>query len=90
MPALTIKNFPDKLLKKLRREAEGARRSVTQEVLRRLEDSVASKGATNSRPLESQVKAWSRLSGKWKSNLTVKEEIDELYRARRRARKVRF
>jgi hypothetical protein len=90
MPALTIKNFPDKLLKALRREAEGARRSVTQEVLRRLEDSVASKGATNSRPLESQVKAWSRLSGKWKSNLTVKEEIDELYRARRRGRKVRL
>jgi hypothetical protein len=90
MPALTIKNFPDKLLKTLRREAEGARRSVTQEVLRRLEDSVASKGATNSRPLESQVKAWSRLSGKWKSNLTVKEEIDELYRARRRGRKVRL
>ena len=90
MSALTIKDFPDKLLAALRREAQRSRRSVTQEVLRRLEHSVApaSSGKYGSAP--EQAATWSKLSGKWKSNLTVKEEIDQLYRARRRGRKIQL
>jgi plasmid stability protein len=90
MPALTIKNFPDKLLNALRREAESRRRSVTQEVLKRLEESVAGKNHVNSQLAEDQVEAWRKLSGKWNSHLSVKEEIDQLYRARKRGRKIKL
>jgi hypothetical protein len=91
MPTLTIKKFPDKLLRALRREAENSRRSVTQEVLSRLEDSVGVKTRrTKYQAIENQVASWSKLVGKWKSNLTVKEEIDRLYRARKRGRKVKL
>jgi len=90
MPAVTIKNFPNKLLNKLRREANKSRRSVTQEVLRRLEDSVGGKTETKYQAIENQVASWSKLAGKWKSNLTVEEEIDRLYRTRKRGRKVKL
>jgi hypothetical protein len=90
MPALTIKEFPDKLLKKLRREADKSRRSVTQEVLRRLEDSVGRKKVSKDEAMQKQITGWSQLAGKWKSNLTVKEEVDRLYRARKRGRKVKL
>jgi len=95
MPAFTIKNFPNGLLKRLREEAGSARRSVTQEVLMRLEASLvqsaaAPRGASSYSSFDDQVKAWMALSGKWKSNLTVQEEIDRLYKARKRGRKVKF
>jgi hypothetical protein len=90
MPALTIKDFPNKLLNKLRREAQNSRRSVTQEVLCRLEDSVGGKTRPKYQAIENQVARWSKLAGKWKSNLTVKEEVDRLYRARKRGRKVKL
>lgn len=88
MPAFTIKNFPNKLLTALRREAVRSRRSVTQEVLRRLENSVAPSPRGKYRPAQDRLEIWSQIGGKWKSDLTVKEEIDRLYRARKRGRKI--
>ncbi len=93
MPSLTIKKFPDQLLLRLKEKALGSRRSLTQEVLSRLEDSLEARGlsATTERPkleAERQVAAWKVLSGKWNSGLTVAEEIDSLYKARSRGRKV--
>lgn len=37
---------------------------------------------------EDQADAWTAMSGKWKSDLTVQEEIKQLYKARTRGRKV--
>jgi len=88
MPAFTIKNFPNKLLIALRREAARSRRSVTQEVLRRLENSVALSSRGKYRTAQDQVEIWSQIGGKWKSDLTIKEEVDRLYRARKRGRKI--
>ncbi len=90
MPALTIKDFPDKLLAALRREAHRSRRSVTQEVLTRLEESVAPVNRDKYGWAGKQAAIWSKISGKWKSDLTVKEEINQLYRARKRGRKIKF
>jgi hypothetical protein len=90
MSALTIKDFPNKLLNALKREARRSRRSVTQEVLRRLEESVAPVNRGKYSSAERQAAIWSKISGKWKSNLTVKEEINRLYRARKRGRKIRL
>ena len=95
MSTLTIKNFPNKLLKRLREEAECSRRSVTQEVLTRLEASVAEPSVANKstgsyQAVEDQVATWMALAGKWKSKLSVQEEIRQLYKARKHGRKVKL
>lgn len=91
MPSVTIKKFPEPLLARLKKKAALARRSLTQEMLARLEASLH--GSPISPPLsyaepEQQAEAWAALSGKWKSGLTVQEEITSLFKARTRGRKV--
>ncbi len=92
MATLTIKKFPDSLLARLKRTAAGARRSVTQEVLVRLEDSLKKKPAGDEAPFsadaERQAAAWEALAGRWESTASVQEEIDSLYKARTKGRKV--
>jgi plasmid stability protein len=86
MSTITIKKFPDALLDQLRERAAAARRSVTQEVLATLENSFAAPaqaGTVSYSESARQAEAWAGLSGKWKSDLTVQEEIDQLYNARR-------
>jgi plasmid stability protein len=86
MPSITIKKFPEALLDQLRTRAAAARRSVTQEVLAILENSFAESvppGAANYPESARQAEAWAGLSGKWKSDLTVQEEIDRLYKTRK-------
>jgi len=91
MATVTIKKFPDRLLDQLRARAASARRSTTQEMLATLEASFSSP-AVESRgdrdEANRQADAWTELSGKWKSNLTLREEINRLYEARSRGRKV--
>jgi plasmid stability protein len=95
MSTLTIKKFPEPLLSELKKKAGAARRSLTQEVLARLEASVL---ACETEPFpiasyseaEAQADAWKAVSGKWRSDLTVQEEIRQLYRARTPGRKVKL
>lgn len=93
MPTLTIKKFPEPLLAELKHRASLSRRSLTQEVLRRLETSVlpekaAPERATSRSQAHRQSESWKAISGKWKSDLTVQEEVRQLYRTRTRGRKV--
>ncbi|MDQ3621227.1 MAG: hypothetical protein M3463_01880 [Verrucomicrobiota bacterium] len=92
MATLTIKKFPEALLARLKKKAAGSRRSVTQEVLARLEASLAKSISPQDRQAsseaEQQVAIWAELPGKWKSDLTVREELEQLYKARTRGRKV--
>jgi hypothetical protein len=95
MSTLTIKKFPDPLLSELKKKAGASRRSLTQEVLARLEASVLDNDTPSSRntsysEAEHQTDAWKAISGKWKSDLTVEEEIKQLYQARTRGRKVKL
>ena len=95
MSTLTIKKFPEQLLSELKKKAGAARRSLTQEVLARLEASVLT---SETRPsskasyaeAEDQADAWTTISGKWRSDLTVQEQIEQLYRARTLGRKVKL
>ncbi|MEY2485861.1 MAG: hypothetical protein QOH39_1509 [Verrucomicrobiota bacterium] len=95
MSTLTIKKFPDPLLSELKKKAGASRRSLTQEVLARLEASILDQD-TGPTPkasyseAEHQAEAWTAIAGKWKSHLTVHEEVKQLYRARTRGRKVKF
>lgn len=95
MPALTIKKFPEALLVELKQRANLSRRSLTQEVLRRLENSLLDADARRatshpSSEAAAQLKAWASIAGKWKSDFTVEEEVRQLYRARTRGRKVKL
>jgi hypothetical protein len=95
MSTLTIKKFPEALLSELKKKAGVARRSLTQEVLVRLEASImASETASSPKASyaegEAQADAWKAMSGKWHSDLTVQEEIKQLYRMRTPGRKVKL
>jgi hypothetical protein len=94
MSTLTIKKFPEILLAQLKEKAIASRRSVTQEVLARLEASLQQKEGDRDRvsypESERQARAWEGMAAKWKSNLSVHEEIKQLYKARTRGRKVKM
>lgn len=91
---MTIKKFPEALLARLREKAAASRRSVTQEVLARLEASLHQKeseqNSTSYREAERQADSWNAIGGKWRSKLTVQEEIKQLYKARTPGRKVKL
>ena len=92
MASLTIKNIPDDLLERLRARAASERRSLTKEVIHLLETILRSEAAeAESRlraELESQVAAWRKNSGRWKSDRTLDEETRDIYDGRTPGRKV--
>jgi plasmid stability protein len=92
MPALTLKNIPESLLDKLRRRADEDRRSLTQEVLYLLEQAVDERPATAPGfappAAEAQARAWMRLCGRWRSDLTAADEIRDVYDHRTPGRNV--
>ena len=91
MATVTIRKFPDRLLDQLRTRAKSARRSATQEMLATLEASFSDQLTDlsgNRDEADRQAEAWTELAAKWKSDLTLQEEINRLYKARSRGRKV--
>jgi hypothetical protein len=94
MPSLTLKNIPDKLLKALRKAADGDRRSLNQEILRLLEEALdGRKAGTAPAPrqdAQAQIEAWRKLAGQWQSDLSPEEEGRQLMDARTRGREVDF
>jgi hypothetical protein len=91
MASLTLKNVPDDLLSSLRKAAEGDRRSVNQEILYLL-SSVVGENVGKLRPrvseVDTQVAAWRRLAGQWKSDVDPAMEAKQLIRRRSRGREV--
>jgi plasmid stability protein len=91
MATVTIRKFPERLLNQLRTRAASARRSATQEMLATLEASFSGQlvdRSGNRGEADRQAEAWTELSAKWKSDLTLQEEINRLYKARSHGRKV--
>ena len=90
MATLTLKNVPDKLLRRLRKRAAGERRSLNQAVIHMLEHIlIASEEANDVKErAERQLDAWRTLAGRWRSDETAEEEIRRIYSARTRGRDV--
>lgn len=90
MPSLTIKGLPEELHEALRELAESERRSLTQQAIRLLEESVARRREDAERQDEvtRQADAWRSLSGRWVSDKSVDEEIDDIYETRTEGRDV--
>ncbi len=92
MATLTLKNLPEKLLRYLRKRAADERRSLNQEVIHLLEQTLlaAEKSDQLTESAERQMEAWRRICGRWQSHQTAAEEIREIYSARTRGRDVRL
>lgn len=92
MASITIKNIPDRLLARLREQAAMEQRSMNREIIRLLDIGLS---AERGHPMEyrrslaeTQVAAWSRLSGRWISDLPVDEEVAAIYSARSGGREI--
>ena len=92
MTSLTLKNVPDRLMKALRRAAEGDRRSLNQEVMHLLEEALGKRAetVTSRAKAQAQIEAWRKLAGKWQSDLSPEEEGRQLMDARTGGREVDF
>ena len=92
MVSITIKNIPDTLLARLREQAGRQNRSMNREIIRLLEMSLS---AEMSHPLEyhrslanAQARAWSRIGGRWISDIPVEDEVADIYSARTGGREI--
>lgn len=92
MASITIKNIPDELLERVRTQAAADKRSMTKEIIYLLEIALAGSPEANKSRLQReaamQVEAWTRLAGRWQSDLTRDEEIESLYAHRSGGRDV--
>ena len=85
MATLILDNLPDDLVESLHEQASLLHRSVEEQALAILR-------AAFPKPLhyisqaevDAQCEAWSQLAGRWISDKTVEEELQELYAARGR------
>jgi len=91
MPALTLKNLPEDLLRDLRQAAEADRRSLNQEAIHLLGAALRSGAGRPTRAAEeaaAQVAAWRRLAGRWQAEVDAATEARGLMQRRSRGRKV--
>ena len=91
MASLTLKNVPDKLLKALRRNAAGERRSLNQQAIHLLAIALEAPSEApqeRTRAVAAQVAAWRRLAGSWKSDVDPETEARQLSEQRSAGREV--
>lgn len=94
---LTLKSLPDELGEALKMAAKSSNRSMNREIIERLSrsfdadisnvDNLGTIPRVNESPDE-VADAWSKLAGKWKSTLSIDEEIAALYETRSAGRDV--
>ncbi len=85
MTSLTLKDFPEDLLNRLRLVAHRERRSMAQQAYHLLERGLKSeedRASLPSKEVTEQVARWRRLAGLWKSHLPFEEEVESLQAAR--------
>lgn len=90
MASLTLKGIPEELLDELRELAESERRSLTQEAIHLLEESIIERRERDAKRQSAsrQAQAWRQLAGRWQSSRTVDEDIEDIYDARTAGRDV--
>lgn len=86
MASITIKGIPDRLLARLRKRAATEKRSMNKEIIRLLDLNLP---AERTHPAErhralavAQAEAWSRLAGRWISDVPIEDEVGDIYSAR--------
>jgi len=90
--SITIKNIPDQLLARLREQAATENRSMNREIIRLLDISLSADRSL--RPqyrralADVQADAWARLCGQWISDVSVEDEVADIYSARTGGREI--
>ncbi|HQV32614.1 MAG TPA: Arc family DNA-binding protein [Calditrichia bacterium] len=84
---ITVRNIPEDILKKIRTLSRLGRRSMNNEILTLLEESVQERleklSAGNNRvTMETQVAIWEKLAGEWEDDRTTEEIIRDIYDSR--------
>ena len=92
MVSITVKDIPDQLLARLRARAAMEKRSMNKEIIRLLDMSLS---AARAHPMDyrrtlaaAQAQAWSRLGGRWISDVPVEDEVADIYSARSDGREI--
>ena len=92
MASLTVKDIPGQLLARLRARAAMEKRSMNKEIIHLLDMSLS---ADRTHPMNyrrtlaaAQAEAWSRLGGRWISDVPVEDEIADIYSARSGGREI--
>ena len=92
MASITIKNIPDRLLTRLRERAAMENRSMNREIIRLLDMSLSADRIDRLEHrrtvADSQAEAWSRLGGRWISDVPIEDEIASVYAARSAGREI--
>ena len=92
MASITIEGIPERLLARLRKRAAMEGRSMNKEIIRLLDPSLPAQRtypAEQRRTLAvTQAEAWSRLGGRWISDVPVEDEVGGIYSARSGGREV--
>ena len=93
MTTKTLRNIPEDVVRKVRILSERQRRSENQQMLVLLEEALeleAEKAGRHSAPIsvETQVKLWQELAGRWKDDRSTKAIIEDIYRSRTPGREV--
>jgi plasmid stability protein len=88
MASLTLKNLPDDLLTALRKAARRDRRSLTQEIIHLLDSVLRGRAARPPAHVEAQLAAWSKLAGKWESDVDHATEAKRILEGRTAGREV--
>lgn len=87
MSSITLKDVPEELLMRLRREAARERRSLNQEALVLIEGGLDARESEGERA-QRQVQAWRALAGCWVSDRELEAEVADVYAARTPGRDV--
>jgi len=88
---LTIRNFPEDLLEKLRHQAKAEKRSLNSEILMVLEKCVDLYHTANKDdpfPREAQIELWEKIAGEWDDRRSAEEICADLKAQRTAGRKV--
>ena len=92
MASITIEGIPDRLLARLRKQAAMERRSMNKEIIRLLDLGLS---AQRTHPAEqrrtlavTRAEAWSRLGGRWISDVPIEDEVGGIYSARSGGREI--
>ena len=93
MKSITVRNIPDEMLKRLKMLSVLEKRSLNNEILMILEKGLAkeSEFKANLRKhisMETQIKLWQNLSGKWIDNRSTDDIIRDIVDSRSEGRSV--
>jgi hypothetical protein len=82
MASLTLNDIPDDLLARLSVAADEERRGLVEEVLVLIAEALATRAAAaheRRRDRGDQAAAWRELAGRWISDRSVDEELEDIY-----------